>query len=463
MARSDRHLAIGIFRFATELAHVNGEFVNDGGSDMVVSGARRGDPDRLHEMTVALAKFGQVGPTAVTRIAFTDADEAAANFVESRMREVGLVVRVDEFGNVFGRREGAQPGGPVVLTGSHIDGPPDGGMFDGTVGVICAIEACRLLDEKQVRTSAAIEVVAIRCEHLDRFGVSCLGSRALAGKLTEEDLDELRDDGGQSVREVLLSRGYMRKPLESVKLASDVFAFIELHIEQGRVLEDIGEQLGVVTGIAGPTRFRFHINGPADHSGGTPMSLRRDALCGAAEIILELERLALASSSTVGTIGVIEARPGAVHTIPGEVDFDVDIRGVEADEKVRIVEEFLVQASAIARRRGLDIVYTTSVDESPVSCSPWVRRELGESLRKVGLSFIEMPSGGGHDSQHLAACTDVGMLFIPSVGGISHTPQEFSRWEDLAVGAGALSHCLERLATISRGEDGYRRAVQRMV
>ncbi len=329
-----------------------------------MSGPRRGDADRLRETVEALADFGRVGPTAVTRLAFTDADEAAARFIGDRMREANLTIRVNAFGNVFGRRDGTRPDLPAVLTGSHIDGPPDGGMFDGTAGVLCALEACCLLDEAHVRTPAPIDVVAIRCEHLDRFGVSCLGSRALAGKLTEDDLDAFHDEDDRSLREVLVERGYLKEPLETVAIGGRVSCYVELHIEQGRVLEDAGGLLGVVTGIAGPTRFTFHVKGIADHSGGTPMPLRRDALCAAAEIILELERLTSASRSCVGTVGVINVLPGAVHTIPGDVFFKVDLRGSEAGEKQKIVEEFLAHAETIAERRCVGLSHTTSVERT---------------------------------------------------------------------------------------------------
>ena len=321
---------------------------------------------RIEDMTGAFAEFGRVGPTAVTRLAFTAEDEAAHAFMAERMREAGLTTRVDAFGNVFGRREGEDPEAPVVLTGSHLDGPPDGGRFDGTIGVICGLEAIRLLDERGVRTRNAIEVAAIRCEHLDRFGLSCLGSRALSGKLTEEHLDRLRDDeAGETLRDALLGAGHLRDDLASVRLDGRVASFVELHIEQGKVLEERGERLGVVTGIAGPTRFHIRLGGSADHSGGTPMSLRRDALCGGAEIVLALERSAAATASCVGTVGIIEARPGAVHTIPGDVELRVDIRGVDGDAKAELVEVFTEHVRTIAGERDLALVMSCSVNKPP--------------------------------------------------------------------------------------------------
>lgn len=402
--------------------------------------------ERLREATVALAEFGRVGATAVTRLAFTSEDEAAHDFIAERMRSVGLKTRTDAFGNVFGRRTGAEASAPAILTGSHLDGPPDGGMFDGTVGVLCALEAVRALNERGVMLRHPLEVVAIRCEHLDRFGMSCLGSRAMSGKLDESDLDQLVDKHtGESLREALLAAGHLGEGLASVRVNDRLAAFVELHIEQGRVLEEAKQHLGVVTAIAGPTRFLVRLEGVADHSGGTPMKLRRDALCGAAETALALERLASSTSSSVGTIGVFEVRPGAMHTVPGLAEFAVDIRGVDADEKVALVAHFKSEMEAISAKRGLHLGFTCTVDEAPVPCSQTVRRAIGGALVGEGLPYIEMPSGGGHDTQHLARCTEAGMIFVPSVAGISHAPPERTEWEDLALGAKALTATLERL------------------
>jgi N-carbamoyl-L-amino-acid hydrolase len=406
----------------------------------------RAQPAALREAVLELAQYGRVGPSAVTRLAFTPDDEAAHQFIGERMRELGLRTRTDAFGNVFGRRDGTDDQLAPILTGSHLDGPPDGGMFDGTVGVLSALEVIRLMNERGAKLAHPLEVVAVRCEHLDRFGMSCLGSRALSGKLQDDDLDRLRDvDSGESLREALIAAGHLREPLESVRLSGRVAAFLELHIEQGRVLEDGGDRLGVVTAIAGPTRFQVQLTGLADHSGGTPMRIRRDALCGAADVILVLERLASETDSSVGTVGIIEAKPGALHTIPGLVRFGVDIRGVNGDEKAELARQFEGELQRIAERRGLALDYTGSVDEPPVPCSGLVRGAVRDGLSDADLAFIEMASGGGHDTQHMAACTEAGMIFVPSIGGISHTPDEQTSWEDLAQGADALDSALRRL------------------
>lgn len=411
-----------------------------------VPGRFTASAERLQRDVERLAEFGRVGPTAITRLAFTDADNAAHAFIEGLMRDAGLETRYDAFGNLFGERRGRDSGAAPVVTGSHVDGPPNGGIYDGVIGVLCGIEACRAMNESGHETRRAVQVVAVRSEHLDRFGISCLGGRALGGKLKPADLERLKDENGMSLRQVLAECGFAPDRLDSVSLRGRIRAWIELHVEQGRVLEDAGRRVGVVTAIAGPTRYKVRVRGMADHSGATPMSLRRDALCGAAEIVLDLERLARGTRHCVGTVGIIRAEPGAVHTIPGAAEFFVDIRGVDRDEKARLVADFRKSMHERCAARGLDLSFETFVDEAPVPCSPWLVSALDGLCQELNAEHLVMPSGAGHDSQHVAAAADVGMLFIPSVRGIAHTPEEFTEPADLAHGAEILAEALARLA-----------------
>lgn len=402
--------------------------------------------DRLQRDIIALAAFGRVGPTAITRLAYTPEDNAAHAHLEQLMREAGLATFYDPFGNLFGELRGTDSAASPVLTGSHVDGPPDGGIYDGIIGVLCGIEACRLLGNAGIRPRRSIQIVAVRAEHLDRFGISCLGSRALGGKLKPSDLDRLKDENGLSLRQVLADCGFAPDDLAKAHLAGRCHAFLELHVEQGRMLEDAGKRIGVVTAIAGPTRYKVRIEGMADHSGATPMSIRLDALCGAAEIVLDLERLAKETPDCVGTIGILRTFPGAVHTIPGVVEFFVDIRGVRRDDKARFVEDFKRAMKNRCKPRGLKLTFDTSVDEHPVPCTSWLVEGLDAMCRELGANYIVMPSGAGHDSQHIAAAADVGMLFIPSARGIAHTPDEYTSAEDVAYGAEVLTEALLRLA-----------------
>jgi N-carbamoyl-L-amino-acid hydrolase len=362
------------------------------------------------------------------------------------MKEVGLQTRYDAFGNLFGRLEGVEPDLPPVMTGSHIDGPPNGGLYDGTIGVLCAIESLRLIKKYGLVTRRPIEIAVIRCEHLDRFGISCLGSRALSGKLNKDHLTTLKDEDGVTLEEAIRRSGFYPEKLSAVNLQGKVHSFVELHIEQGRVLEDKEKRIGVVTGIPGPTRFRITIEGTADHSGGTPMSVRKDALNGAAEIVLGLEQLAKNTKSSVGTVGILNVYPGAVHTIPGEVVFYVDIRGVEAGEKIELVEKFKDLVETTVANRDLKMTMSQTVDENPVPCSTHIIEVLKKTCEKADGDYLIMPSGGGHDTQHIAAVTNVGMLFLPSVDGISHTPNEFTKLEDLTFGSEILAEALCGLA-----------------
>jgi N-carbamoyl-L-amino-acid hydrolase len=409
-------------------------------------GRFKASPERLEQDIRQLATFGSTGPTAMTRLAYDDADNAAHSYVEELMRAAGMETRYDAFGNLFGHRRGTDPQAKPVITGSHLDGPPDGGIYDGVIGVLAGIEVCRLMDESQFQAAAPIEVVAVRAEHLDRFGLSCLGSRALGGKLKETDLDRLRDATGISLRSALTASGFRPDDLESVCLRDRIHAWVELHVEQGRVLEDGNRTIGVVTAIAGPTRYKVQVGGKADHSGATPMQLRRDALMGAAEMALDLEVLARGTAQCVGTIGVIRAFPGAVHTIPGLVEFFVDIRGVDAEEKRRLVTDFNAAMRRRADARELTLSYETFVDENPVPCTPWLVDVIHRTCKDIGADFMLMPSGGGHDTQHVAAVADAAMMFIPSAGGIAHTPEEYTSIEDVTYGTDVLAETLARLA-----------------
>ncbi len=362
------------------------------------------------------------------------------------MRDAGLETRYDAFGNLFGRRSGVDPDAKPVITGSHVDGPPNGGIYDGAIGVLSAIEACRMLTEARMLTHRAIEVAVVRAEHLDRFGLSCLGSRALGGKMLPSDLDRLQDEHGNSLRQVLDECGFQPDQLDTVSLRDRIHAWVELHVEQGRVLEDSGKTIGVVTSIAGPTRYKVWVEGMADHSGATPMSIRRDALMGAAEMILDLERLSRATADCVGTVGIIRVLPGAVHTIPGAAEFYVDVRGVHQEDKRRLVKDFRDAMQRRARDRDLKLSVETYVDESPVLCTDSVVRTLTRVCQDVEANFMLMPSGAGHDTQHVAAVADVGMYFIPSARGIAHTPDEHTAIEEVACGAEVLAESLTRLA-----------------
>ena len=409
------------------------------------------DRERVRSDLRELAAFGAVEGGAVTRLAFTPEDVDARAYVVRRMEDAGLDVRVDAFGNVFGRRAG-RTGGAAVATGSHVDGPPLGGILDGNLGVIGGLECVRMLDEAGVETDHPIDVAIIAAEHLDRFGLGCLGSRALSGKLRPDDLRGFADRDGITIWAALEEIGLAPDRLESVRIGrDDMRAFLELHIEQGPVLDKLGQRLGVVSAISGPTRMLVSVRGESNHSGGTPMTMRRDAFAAAAEVVLAVEAAAAAESEhgTVGTVGTADIVPGSMVAVPGAVTLGVDIRGVDMESKRRVLARLRTALDEIADRRSVEIEQTVSVDEPPVPCSGEVIEAAHQAAAELGVDARLMPSGGGHDAQHIGAVTEAGMIFVPSIRGISHAPEEDTDIEDICLGIEVLAGALVRLA---RGE-----------
>ena len=404
--------------------------------------------DRVMGEIRELAKYGSVGQDAVTRLAFTDEDVAAREYVMLRMKNAGLDVSIDTFGNIFGKREGRRTS-PSVMVGSHIDGPPMGGMYDGNIGVLGGIECARMFNELDLETEYPIEVVVLAAEHLDRFGLGCLGSRALAGKLKQSDLVSLTDQDNVTLWDALENCGLDPAGLATAERSKDdILAYLELHIEQGPVLEKQGQKIGVVTAISGPTRIEAKVVGETNHSGGTPMRMRRDALAAAAEIVLSVETCAQQEQDygTVGTVGVVWVEPGSMVAIPGRANLLIDIRGVDWESKRRTVRCFEEHVSRIRQSRHVEIETITSVDEKPVPCSPQIVQTVDSVAKGMSVESYRMPSGGGHDAQHIAAITDAGMIFVPSTGGISHAPEEHTDIDDICTGISVLAGSVWSLA-----------------
>jgi hydantoinase/carbamoylase family amidase len=405
-------------------------------------------PD-LHEAIDRLAGFND-DPDAggITREVYTPTYREGLEYVMDLMREAGLEPRLDAFGNLFGRWAGSEPDAPAVLTGSHVDTTLNAGRYDGVVGVLGAIEAVRALRDSGFEPRRSIEVIAFAGEE-PRFGTGCIGSRAMVGALDRDDLDRLRDRGGTSLAVALTRAGFDPEHLSDARLdPAKVHAFVELHIEQGAVLEAHGEAIGVVEAIAAPHDFRVTLRGAATHSGATPMRLRRDALAGAAEAMVELERLANTSPSgtTVGTVGVLRVRPGAINVVPGEVELDVDVRDSDLAARESTIDEFLAVTAEIAERRNLELEVTPIVEDTPAPCAPLVVDAAIAACEELGLEFRRMISGAYHDAMVLAAEVPIGMLFVPSVRGISHHPDEHTDAADIDRGVDVLAGTLARLA-----------------
>ena len=404
---------------------------------------------RLDDAIAELATYND-DPAAggMTREVYTPTYAAALERVTGWMEELGLAVRLDAVGNLFGRWEGAEPGAPCVLTGSHVDTTLNAGRYDGVVGVLGAIEAVRRLQAEGFVPRRPVELVAWAGEE-PRFGTGCVGSRAAVGALARADLDALRDRGGVSMAQALRDAGLDPDRLAEAEIdPATVHALVELHIEQGAVLEASGDELGIVEAIAAPHDFTLVLRGAATHAGATPMGLRRDALAGAAEVVLAVERAARGSASgtTVGTVGVVRARPGAVNVVPGDVELDVDVRDSDAAARGAVVEEIFTAAREITAARGLALEVVPIVEDVPVACSPDVVAAVEAAAAAAGVRGRRMISGAYHDAMILGARVPIGMIFVPSAGGLSHHPDEFTGSGDLDRGVQVLAGTLARLA-----------------
>ena len=404
--------------------------------------------ERLAKDFEAMARLTDVGD-GINRLAFTDADWAGRQYIVDRMIDAGLTVEADGFGNVIGYKAGKNPDLPVVMVGSHTDSVPNGGNYDGVVGVLSAIEAVRSMTEDNVEHDHTIAVVVFMCEESSRFGAATLGSKAMRGELTLDDLHRLVDKKGISIYEALQSRNLNPDGIETMEYTRPVKAFTEIHIEQGKVLEHEQKKIGIVTGIAAPERFYVTIRGNADHSGATPMNLRHDALCGASKIILGIEEIAFMQEEppVVGTVGVVEVVPGAMNVIPGAVKLGVDIRSISKvarDSVVTLIKEFI---DVICEKRGLSYTIEPIAQDHPVAMHPAMIREIEGAVKAVDVEYMTMPSGAGHDAMHWADVVPTGMIFIPCREGISHNPAEYTEMDDIVTGAEVLDKVLRNLSS----------------
>lgn len=410
--------------------------------------------ERLQKDFDAMAQLTGLGE-GVNRPAFTDADWEGRQYIIDCMNDAGLDVEIDGFGNVIGYKVGINPDLPVVMIGSHTDSVPNGGNYDGVVGVLSAIEAVRSMIDDGFEQEHTIAVVDFMCEESSRFGAATLGSKAMRGKLTLNDLHRLVDTQGITLYDVLKGRNLNPDAIESMAYKRPVKAFIEIHIEQGKVLEHEQKQIGIVSGIAGPERFYVTIRGNADHSGATPMNLRHDALCGASKIILGIEEVTSMQEEppVVGTVGIAEVVPGAMNVIPGAVKLGVDIRSISKvarDSVVFLIKELI---DVIAEKRGLSYTIEPISKDHPVSMHPLMVKEIERAVTSLQLEYMIMPSGAGHDAMHWAEVAPTGMIFIPCRDGISHNPAEFAAMDDIVAGAEVLENVIKNISLVGNALD----------
>ncbi len=402
----------------------------------------------LHSTIAALAQLNRAPELGgITREVYTPEYDQAVDLTAEFMRQCGLTTRVDAAGNLIGRLEGRDPSLERVMTGSHIDTTLNAGRFDGVVGVLGGAEALRRLREVHGGPRRTIELVAFAGEE-PRFGMGCVGSQLMAGKLGRGDLDALIDRDGVTAASAMRSVGLDPDRVgDAVANLSDIHAVLELHIEQGGLLESEQVPLGVVTAIAAAHDFKLTLSGQAAHAGATPMALRRDALAGAAEIVLEVERLASESPSgrTVGTVGTLGLEPGATNIIPGEVMLVVDIRDSDLEAREAVVTELIARIDSICERRSLQRAFDVIQRNAPCACAPEIIAAARDACAAIDEPFLEMQSGAYHDCMSFSPEVPIGMIFVPSERGLSHHPDEFTEAAAIDIGVEALSEALWRL------------------
>jgi N-carbamoyl-L-amino-acid hydrolase len=407
------------------------------------------DIERLASELDQLANFSDAEPPAVTRIVYSQADQRARLWLRGLCDESGLSTRVDALGNLFARWEVPGQGNGAVGTGSHIDAIPHSGRYDGTVGVLGGLEAIRTLQRSGFKPARPIELLAFISEEPTRFGIGCLGSRMLCGSLRAEQARMLKDKQGDSLPAIREAAGFTGA-LEDVQLPPGYYnAFVELHIEQGPLLEREHIQLGVVEGIAAPAALRVHLKGSGGHAGAVLMPQRRDAFLGAAELSLAVETSALNSGSpdTVGTVGLCDIYPGAANSIPSAVKMEIDIRDVSLVHRDAAVESILQSARQICDKRKLEMETSILNADAPCKSGPSIVQALKQACEAENKTYKTMISRAYHDSLFMARIAPVAMLFIPCREGYSHRPDEFASKQDMANGVAVLARTLAALAS----------------
>ncbi|WP_342564810.1 Zn-dependent hydrolase [Paenibacillus sp. FSL R7-0345] len=413
---------------------------------------------QMMELLEELAGFSAPGP-GVSRLLYTPEWLQAQKFLQERMAGLGMEVRSDRVGNVYGRFTGSKPEEKVILTGSHIDTVLNGGKYDGAYGIAAAVTALHYLRQTFGQPVRTIEAVAFCEEEGSRFPLAYWGSGNVTGLYNGSEADSCADSAGVTIASAMAACGLAGGPEDcgsaaaadsaegAIPLREDIGAFVELHIEQGIVLEQAGLEIGIVEAIAGQRRYSVKVAGSTNHAGTTPMGLRRDALAGATEMLLAMEQAAIAAGDPlVATCGKLKAAPGTPNVIPGEVLFTLDIRHSEAEALEHFCSVLLAAFEGIAAKRGLTLQFTATLATAPAPMDTGLNQQLEHITRQQGKSFRRMVSGAGHDAQLFAPICPTAMIFVPSRAGISHSPEEYSSPDELAAGLNLLTAVLYELA-----------------
>jgi allantoate deiminase len=417
-----------------------------------VSGPAQPSGRRIWDRCQALACCSE-RTDALTRVYLSSEQRAASELALGWMREAGMSARLDAIGNVVGRYEGSTSGAPCLMLGSHLDTVRNAGKYDGMLGVVAAIDCVHALNARGTRLPFAVEVVGFADEEGARFGATLLGSRAVAGTFDPGAL-ECRDADGVTLREALTAFGLdPARIAAAARRRADVLAYAELHIEQGPVLEAENLPVGVVTAINGASRFQIEIEGLAGHAGTVPMALRRDALAAAAECVLAVESRCAREADLVGTVGRIEAAPGATNVIPGHARFTIDLRAPRDEQRRQAADDIGAAIAAIAARRHVGVDIRRTHDGGTAACAPWLQDQLGRAIAAEGLPVRRLPSGAGHDGMAIVDLADIGMLFVRCEGGVSHNPLEAITIADAELSARIFLRFIEHFQPAARRPD----------
>jgi N-carbamoyl-L-amino-acid hydrolase len=400
------------------------------------------NPDRLHESLMTLSTFGKNSAGGSDRVAYSPHDVQAREYVRGLMEAAGLDVSIDYAGNIIGRRAGKNPSLKPIAFGSHIDEVPNGGDFDGPVGTLGAIEVARTLHEESIQTEHPLEVIVFANEE---GGV--VGSRAMVGSLSEEGLQVVSSSGLTQYEGIKLLGGDPDRILDVKRNPGDLAAYLELHIEQGGILYDEKLDIGVVEGIVAIEWWEYTFTGKANHAGTTPMHKRTDALLPAARFVLAVNEIVTSyEGRQVGTVGKIQAFPGAGNVIPGEVKLNVELRDLSSEKIWQIYADIEAKGKRLAQESNTELtIKHVEVASKPALADSMIRQTIQSQAQKLGYSTKSLQSGAGHDAQEIARIAPMGMIFIPSKEGISHAPAEFSSQEDIAQGANVLLHTILEL------------------
>lgn len=410
--------------------------------------AQHVDGERVYRELDELGDISDEPAPSVCRVLYTPRDLEGRAYVRSLAEEAGLEVRVDAVGNAFYRWSGSEPQLPAVGTGSHIDAIYGAGKYDGCVGVLGGIAALRALKALGFQPRRSIDVIAFTSEEPTRFGLGCIGSRLLSGAIEPDELLALGDKDGLGFEEVRADAGFSGA-LETVKLSPDSYgAFVELHVEQGPVLEAEGLDIGAVSAIAAPASYRVRVEGEGGHAGAVLMPLRHDALCAAAELALAVEKAAKSSASgdCVATVGTFSPHPGAINSIPSRVDLGLDLRDTQLTTRLAAFEQIRQTAERLEDERGVTISFETINADPPAVCADAIVDAVEKATSELGYSSRRLVSRAYHDALFMARIAPTGMIFVPSRAGVSHRPDEFTSQEEIARGVATLAHTLAQLS-----------------